>query len=121
MWRAREGDAIVAEVAVGVGEGDAAEDLRSLLLDEGSVRGAGEDRRVVDVAHAHVHRLGGGGGGGVLDLGMVGAGVRVRVGVRFRVKVRIRVKVRVRVRVRVRDRGQVRAVASLTSYSKVSG
>ena len=72
MWRALEGDAIVAEVAVGVVKRDAAEDLRRLLLDEGNVRGGGEDRRVVHVAHAHVHRLGGGGGGGVLDL------VRVR-------------------------------------------
>ena len=94
MWRALEGDAIVAEVAVGVVKRDAAEDLGRLLLDEGDVRGAGEDRRVVDVAHAHVHRLGGGCGGGVLDLGRVRAGVGVRVRVRFRVKVRVRVRVR---------------------------
>ena len=80
MWGAREGDAIVAEVAVGVVKRDAAEDLRRLLLDEGDVRGAEEDRRVVDVAHAHVHRLGGGGGGGVLDLVLEGVGGHVEVG-----------------------------------------
>ena len=80
MWGAREGDAIVAEVAVGVVKRDAAEDLRRLLFDEGDVRGAGEDRRVVDVAHAHVHRLGGGGGGGILDLVLEGVGGHVEVG-----------------------------------------
>ena len=80
MWRALEGDAIVAEVAVGVVKRDAAEDRGRLLLDEGDVRGAGEDRRVVDVAHAHVHRLGSGGGGVILDLVLEGVGSYVEVG-----------------------------------------
>ena len=80
MWRALEGDAIVAEVAVGVVKRDAAKDLGRLLFDEGDVRGAGEDRRVVDVAHAHVHGLGSGGGGVVLDLVLEGVGGHVEVG-----------------------------------------